>query len=150
MNDFFRGDYNYTGTKGLVFIGNKVLIYRRDEKAPIYPLYLDVPGGGAGPDETPFDTFRREIKEEFGLDVNSEHIVYSDRYKSSQHPNKFGWFAVAKMPTETEGQIEFGNEGIEYMLITLNEFLQREDAWPAYQQRSANYARSVKRISTRD
>jgi 8-oxo-dGTP diphosphatase len=143
MNDFFHGDDNFVGTKGLVFIGDKILVYRRDEKAPKYPLHLDVPGGGAEPGETPFDTFRREVKEEFGLDIIAEQIVYNRRYPSSLNPNEFGWYAVAKLPQNLGGQIKFGDEGLEFILMSLDEFLKRNDAWPAYQKRAEDYASSL-------
>jgi 8-oxo-dGTP diphosphatase len=140
MIDFFQGDDNFAGTKGLVFVGEKTIIYRRDAKAPKYPLYLDVPGGGAEPGETPFDTFKREVKEEFGLDITPKQIVYSRRYSSSLNPNEFGWYAVAKLPHSLAKQIIFGDEGLEYMLMSLDEFLKRNDAWPAYQERAKDYA----------
>ncbi len=143
MSDFFKGDDNFAGTKGLVFIGDKILIYRRDAKASKYPLHLDVPGGGTEPGETPFDTFKREVKEEFGLDLTAEQIVYSRRYQSSLNVNEFGWYAVAKLPQELVDHIKFGDEGLEYSLMPLSEFLKRKDAWPAYQQRAEDYANSV-------
>jgi 8-oxo-dGTP diphosphatase len=150
MSDFFQKDDNFVGTKGLVFIGDKLLIYRRDAKAPKYPLHLDVPGGGAEPNETPFQTFQREVNEEFGLEIASDQIVYSRRYKSSLNPNEFGWYAVAKLPSNVEGQIKFGDEGVEYMLMGLNEFLKRDDVWPAYQQRAVDYANSAINASLSD
>lgn len=150
MGDFFKGDDNFAGTKGLVFVGDRIIVYRRDEKAPKYPLHLDVPGGGAEPNETPFDTFRREVKEEFGLVIKPHQVVYSRRYKSSLNPNEFGWYAVAKLPENRQNKIIFGDEGLEYSLITLDDFLQRQDAWPAYQKRAADYANLVRNKSHSD
>ncbi len=144
MHDFIKGDDNFNGTKGLVFIGDNVLVYRRDEKAPRYPLHLDVPGGGAEPNETPFETFKREVKEEFCLHISQEQIVYNRRYENSLKPDEFGWYAVAKLPKEAESLIKFGNEGIEYMLMTLDEFINRDDAWPTCQQRADDYVKSLK------
>src|SRR5688572_25802696 len=134
MNDFFKGDDNFVGTKGLVFIGDDILIYRRDAKAPIYPFYLDVPGGAAELGEAPFDTFKREIKEEFGLEITAKQVVYNRRYQSSVNENEFGWYAVAKLPKDASSLIKFGDEGLEYLLMPLDEFLQRTDVWPAYQK----------------
>lgn len=148
MNDFFKTDYNYIGTKGLVFVGDEVLLYRRDKNAPNYPFCLDVPGGAAEPNETPFQTFKRELNEEFGLKINPDQIVYCRRYQSSLKPNEFGWYAVAKLPSNLKSQIKFGNEGIEYMFMSLNEFLKRKDAWPTYQQRAADYLSSLGAQST--
>lgn len=141
MDAFFKEDKDFAGTKGLVFIGDKVLVYRRDQKAPRYPLHLDVPGGGAEPNETPFDTFRREVKEEFDLDISPDQIVYSRRYQGKIN----GWYAVAMLPQEAQQEIIFGNEGLGYSLMTLNEFLERDDAWPAYQERAIDYINSLEK-----
>lgn len=143
MNDFFKGDSNFVGTKGLVFVGDEVLIYRRDKKTSKYPLNLDVPGGGAERGETPFETFKREVREELGLDLETHQIVYSRRYQSSNNADEFGWYAVAKLPEEAKSKIVFGNEGTEWYLMRLDDFLGRKDAWPAYQQRAADYVNSV-------
>ncbi|MBI1857132.1 NUDIX domain-containing protein [Candidatus Saccharibacteria bacterium] len=125
-------------------------MYRRDAKAPKYPLYLDVPGGGAEPGETPFDTFKREVKEEFGLDITIEQIVYSRRYQSDINAGEVGWYAVAKLPEESVDQIEFGDEGLEYFLMTLDDFLKRADAWPVFQKRAEDYAKSLISKSIQD
>ncbi len=143
MQDFFNGDKNYTGTKGLIFIGDKVLVYRRDNNTELYPLHIDVPGGGAEPNETPFETFRREVKEEFGLNIKRSQIVYSKRYHSSLTIGKYGWFAVAKLPENYARKINFGNEGTEYILMPLQNYLQLGDAWPLYQERAASYANTL-------
>jgi len=68
-NTFKKVDFN--GAKGLVFLGNKILVYRRDNKTSNLPLCIDLPGGGRENDESPFDSFKREIKEEFGIDCKS-------------------------------------------------------------------------------
>lgn len=141
--NFYKMDAQSVGAKGLVFVGDDVLVYRRDDKAPRHPLSLDVPGGGTEAGETPFQTFQREVKEEFGLDVTQDQIVYARRYPSSFEPDKFGWYAAAKLPASVRHHIKFGDEGVEYFLMPLDEFLNAKDAWPIYQQRAADYARYV-------
>jgi 8-oxo-dGTP diphosphatase len=80
----------FLGTKGLVFIGDQVLVYRRDAKAPRYPLAIDVPGGGREGRESPAETFMREIKEEFGLGIAVDDISYSRRYRASDGSDNYG------------------------------------------------------------
>jgi len=138
--DFYKPDPLSVGTKGLVFIGDKILVYRRDAKTPKYPLHLDVPGGAAEPAETPFATFKREVKEEFGLHISKDDIVYAKRYESMLKKGEFAWYAVAKLPATSRTNIALGQEGIEFMLMPLDEFLRRDDVWPAYQKRAADYA----------
>lgn len=140
--NFFETDALAVGTKGLVFVGQNILVYRRDENAPIAPLLIDVPGGGAERDETPFETFKREVAEEFGLNIRKKDIVYAKRYKSVFENGKFGWFAVAMLPAAKKSSILFGDEGLGYSLITLEDFLKLEDAWPIYQKRAKEYKES--------
>jgi len=141
--DFFNLDKKLAGTKGLVFIGNEILVYRRDANAPTYPLYIDVPGGQAEKGETPYETFKREVKEEFGLEIQKTDIVYSKLYKSINQPDMHGWFAVAKLPAEMRSKIIFGDEGLEYMLVSLDQFLMSKDAWPVYKKRASDYKAAI-------
>jgi len=134
----------FLGTKGLVFVGDKIVVYRRDERAPQHALEIDVPGGGREADGTPFETFQREVKEEFGLSVTPDDIFYSRVYRSTNDPTKIGYYLVAKLPAEEEKNIVFGDEGTEYFVITPEEFLNRSDAWPAYQSRARDYLESLK------
>jgi 8-oxo-dGTP diphosphatase len=143
MEAFYKHDGLAAGAKGLVFVGDQLLTYRRDEQAPIYPLSIDLPGGGANPGETPFDTFQREVKEEFGLKITPDDITYAKRYPSSFEEGKFTWFPVAKLPESAIAKIVFGNEGLEYVLMSLVEYLDCEDAWPISKERSANYVKSL-------
>lgn len=140
MKDFFRFDPLNLGTKGLVFIGDEVLLYRRDLKTDKCPGCLDVPGGGAEEGETPFETFRRETKEEFNLELHPEDIVYVQSHSSIFEKGKFAYYAVAKLPANKKHTINLGNEGSEYLLMPLKQFLVRDDAWRIYQQRAADYA----------
>ena len=143
MDTFFEFDSLSTGTKGLVYIGDKVLVYRRDDKTTEWPLSIDLPGGGKENNETPFETFSREIHEEFSLTITKSAITYSKRYPSTLNKGKFGHFAVAKLGVEQKQLIQLGSEGIEYMLMTLDEYLVRKDAWPIFQKRSAEYQKSL-------
>jgi 8-oxo-dGTP pyrophosphatase MutT (NUDIX family) len=65
VDDFFKRDLKADGAKGLILIGSRMLVYRRDNKTKIYPLHIDLPGGGIEEGETPFEGFKREVKEEF-------------------------------------------------------------------------------------
>lgn len=145
MSDLFTYDAKTGGSKGLVFLGEKVLVYRRDEKTKNYPSCIDLPGGGPMPGETPFENYKREIKEEFGLEINSEHIVYFKKYPSKIEPSKFAYFPVAKLPADEEKNIRFGNEGTEYLLISTEELLGLKDfAWPYIKDRVKDYLASDK------
>ncbi len=143
MDEFYKPDSLSLGSKGLVYIGDQLLVYKRDEKAPIAKLKIDVPGGGPKTeDKTPFETFKREVSEEFGLDISKDEIVHAKRMASVFEPGKFGWFAVAKLPAQAKDNIVFGDEGLEYMFMSEEEFLARDDAWDVYQDRARIYIKN--------
>ncbi len=143
IDNFYIYDKKCNGTKGLVFIGEKIIVYRRDNVTKTFPLHLDLPGGGTEDNETPFDTFKREVKEEFDIDIVRDNIVYAAKYPSSLYPNQNAYFAVAKLDKSYEDKISFGDEGIEYMLLEPQEYLKRNDAWPIFQDRTKDYLEST-------
>lgn len=145
MDEFFKIDPKAAGSKGIVYIGSKMLVYRRDENTDVFPLYIDLPGGISEPNETPFETFRREVKEEFGLVVMLRDVTYVRSYPSNRHGGKTLYFPVVQLPGKAANQIEFGDEGLEYFLMKPKEFLRRDDVWPEYRERSIDYFNSLDR-----
>ncbi len=141
----FESSQVFEGTKGLVFIGDKIIVYRRDKNAPQHPLKLDVPGGGREGNETPFQNFQREVNEEFGLNLTRDDLRYGRRYEASDGSGRIGYYLVAKLEVVEAEKIVFGNEGQDFTLMTLEEFLDRHDVWPAYQERSKDYLETLKR-----
>jgi 8-oxo-dGTP diphosphatase len=143
VNELFEYDSLAAGSKGLVYVGDKILVYRRDDKAPTFPLTIDLPGGGPEKDETPFETFQREIKEEFNLVIKPEDVVYHRRYPSILSKGKFGHFVVVKLPESEAKNIVFGDEGLEYMLMTLDEFIELDDSWKLLQDMAKEYRKTL-------
>lgn len=43
-SDLYTIDPKSHGTKGLVYIGDKLLVYRRDTNTDVYPLCINLPG----------------------------------------------------------------------------------------------------------
>ncbi len=144
MKEFFSPDPNTIGSKGLVYIGDRLLVYRRDGNTTSHAHELDLPGGGPeDTDKTPFETFRREVKEEFDLDIEPGDIVDVRRYESIADPNKVAYFPVARLAAEFAGRVALGSEGEESLLLLPEEYLQRTDAWPIFQQRTAESLHSL-------
>lgn len=139
VDTFNKVDFN--GAKGLVFIGNKILTYRRDNKTSSSPFHIDLPGGGREGEESPFDTFRRETKEEFGIYIEKDEIVFSCTVPSLIDPTKNSYFIVAKTLRFKSEDIVFGNEGIEWILMTPEEFIKRPDGIERQQKRVEGYLR---------
>lgn len=136
-NTFKKVDFN--GTKGLVFFGDKILTYRRDYKTDNKPGCIDLPGGGREGEESPFETFRREIEEEFGITISMEDIIFSNTVQSIIEPNKKSYFMVTRSLLFKSENIIFGNEGTEWMLITPEEFIKRPDGIERQQKRVEKY-----------
>jgi len=131
----FEKDRDCAGAKGIVFIGQKMLVYRRDTNTNRFPLYIDLPGGGKESDESPFETYKREVKEEFGINIRENEVVYAKQYMSSLEPTKELYYIVIKTVGTREEDIVFGDEGIEYYLFTPEEYLRRKDIIPRHKDR---------------
>lgn len=136
-NTFSKGDFN--GAKGIVFLGDEMLVYRRDTKTNNFPLHIDLPGGAREEDESPFETFQREVNEEFGIQIEKDEIDFSCTIPSTIEPDKKSFFIVAKTSRFKPEDIVFGDEGTEWMLMSVNEFIQRPDGIKRQQKRVKNY-----------
>jgi 8-oxo-dGTP diphosphatase len=140
----FRLDQTQTGVKGLVLFGNgsrdplaeETLICRRDGRGS-FPYLLDVPGGGAEPGESPYDTFRRELKEEFCLTVEPQDIIYSRAYPTAN--KKYTYFVIARLAIDRIGEIELGYEGLYWSIMSLRDYLQHHDVIPVINERIHDY-----------
>jgi len=143
MTDFFGPDLLSIGTKGVVYVGDRVVVYRRTDDAPNHPGELDMPGGAPEKGETPFQTFQREVFEEVGLQITPKDIVFTRRYPSTLSPGKFGWHAVAKLPASAEQSIVFGDEGQDLRLMPLETFMASADASTFLKTRTADYLKTL-------
>lgn len=137
--NIFNKNIDFNGAKGFVFIGEKILCYRRDNKTTRFPLMIDLPGGGREENESPFETFTREVKEEFGIEIKKENIVYCKPHQSIIEPSKQSYFIVAKLEKDFESKIIFGNEGLEFLLLSVDDYLNRNDVIERHKGRLREY-----------
>ena len=136
-NTFKKIEFN--GAKGLVFLGDQILVYRRDLKTKKSPGCLDMIGGGRDGDESPFETFKREVKEEVGLDIQASDIQFSCPFPSYDDPNMISFFFVTKPLNYRKSDVKFGNEGTEWLTMSPQEFVNRPDAIERQQIRVSDY-----------
>lgn len=136
-NTFRKVDFN--GARGLVFLGEKMLAYRRDYNTTVSPGRIDYPGGGREGDESPFETFRREVWEEFGITIREDEMEFSCTIPSVANPQQQSFFMVARTIRYTSDDIVFGDEGLEWFLMTPEEFVQRPDGIERLQTRVAQW-----------
>ncbi len=130
---------DFLGAKGLVFLGDKIVTYRRDDKTRSHPLCIDLPGGGREGSESPFDTFKREVKEEFGIVISKEDIIFSGVHQSYIDPRRESYFIVAKPLNLKATDVILGNEGTEWLLMSPEEFINRPDGIRIQQERVRAY-----------
>lgn len=136
--DTFK-NVDFNGAKGLVFLGDKILTYRRDFKTNKYPGCIDMPGGGREGNESPFETFKREVNEEFGININENDILFSCSFRSFDDPTKISFFITTKQLKYSEADVLFGDEGTGWQIMTPDEFIHRADGIDRQQMRVKNY-----------
>lgn len=135
---------NFHGAKGVVFVGDKILVYRRDNKTNIFPLYIDLPGGGKEEGESPFDTFKREVIEEFGIEIDQKDVEYAKEFKTTVNPTEESYFIVVHALNTKENDIIFGSEGLEFMLMRPGEYLVLSDGIKGQQDEVRKYLDTLK------
>jgi 8-oxo-dGTP pyrophosphatase MutT (NUDIX family) len=147
----------FGGAKGLIFLGDTqdIVVYRRDLRPKAFPGYLDLIGGGSdvkpnGELETPYETAEREAREEAGIRLAPESILYAARYEFDGlaglegGPINTGVFFAAKIPEPGEAGLCLGEEGDQeagVMRMPISELVRpdRTDVWPAFQQLARQY-----------
>jgi len=127
----------FDGAKVALFVGDRLLIIRRDDRPDIpYPDYWDFPGGGREGLETPFETVARETAEEVGLVLSLKAVIWKRAFTRSSGAARV-WFFVAQLPTAAATQIVFGNEGQGWQLASAKEVLTLPKVVGGLQQRLA-------------
>ncbi len=117
-----------------------LLTYLRDDLPGIgYRGYWDLPGGLREDGESLEDCVVRETEEEFGITINPDHIVWSGIYPGLFARPSWDIFYIAPIGRELIADIEFGDEGQEWKMMSVMEFLQHPKAVPEYQDRLSDY-----------
>lgn len=106
---------HFAGAKLLLFIGDRILILRRDHSPGIlWPGCLDFPGGGRDGTETPHACAAREALEEVGLIVTPDQMRLAHLHW--RYP-KCDWFFAVHLPGTAKAQVVFGDEGAGWSLM---------------------------------
>lgn len=117
---------DFTGAKLMLFLGPDLVVLRRDHAEGIpFPGFLDFPGGGREPGETPEECALRETYEEVGLRVGRDALTWSHRHEQSV-------FFAARLSAEAVNDIVFGGEGDGWMLMRPEIYASRADAIPHF------------------
>ena len=123
---------NFDGAKAALFLGDELVVIRRDLKPWLaYAGMWDFPGGGREGDETPEETLIRETREELGLDVRDAEWLW--RRQMTTDRRGMIWFFVLRLPPGTA--IAFGDEGQGWALMRPDRFLAEPQAVPPLKDR---------------
>lgn len=131
------GETEFSGAKLALFLGDSLLVIRRDDRPDIpWPNALDLPGGGREGGESAKSCALRETREEVGLVVAPEALSYCRTY---MRPHGRVVFFVAHLPAEAEKDVVFGNEGQGWMLMPPETFADHPEAVPHFRDQMRAY-----------
>lgn len=132
----------FRGAKLALIRDDKLLIYRRDQKADIpFPGLLDMPGGGREGKESAEKCVLRELQEEFGIDLSEDRLTYRRKYANSDGVTSSYFFVSSILELELNN-ISFGTEGEYWALMGIREYLEHPDGIPLLQTRLKDYLSS--------
>ena len=121
-------ELKFQGVKVALINKGKILTILRDNIPNIpYPNMWDLAGGGREDDESPYETMRREVKEELGIDILESNIVWTKYYESLTQVGQKSVFMVANLSNSQIENIKFGDEGQNYEMVAFEDFIENED-----------------------
>ena len=128
-----RTTVQHSGAKVVLFLGDRLVSILRDDRPDIpYPNLWDLPGGGREGDETPFDTVARELREELGLRLPEQAVLWQSLFPAYSDPAKWVAFFVARLPATAAGGIVFGEEGQRWALFPVDDFIALPNRVPSF------------------
>ena len=99
-----------------------------------FPAHWDLPGGGAEPGETPMDCALRELAEEFGLSIAPGRLT-GHAFPGWHDPARASWLFAGRITAAEIAAIRFGDEGQEWRMMPVPEFITHPRAVPHFRDR---------------
>lgn len=99
-----------------------------------FPAHWDLPGGGADPGESAADCALRELREEFGLTLAPARLR-GRAFPSLTPPGGEVWLFHAPITRVEIDAIRFGDEGQEWRMMPIAEFIAHPRAVPHFRIR---------------
>lgn len=131
---------DFTGAKAAIMYDGKLLTYLRDNKPNLqFANTWDFPGGGREDQETPFECLARETNEEFGITITEDLVIWKKVYPAMLKPDEQAYFFVVEITKELHDAIVFGDEGQYWKLMSVEEFMERDDVIPFLKGRLDDY-----------
>ncbi len=136
MDAYLKDQFDFTGVKAALLVEQSILVILRDNKPDIpWPNTWELPGGGREGQETPLECLQREVWEELGLTLTEESIIWSKIYPSMLDKDRSAVFVVGRISQEQYREIRFGDEGQEFKLMPVEDFIKAEGVIPQLQER---------------
>ena len=140
MDAYLKDQFDFTGVKAALLVEQSILVILRDNKPAIpCPNMWELTGGGREGLETPLECLRREVWEELGLILKEKSIIWSRIYPSMLDKDRSAVFVVAQISQEQYQEIDFGDEGQEFKLMPIEDFIKAEGIIPQLQERFKDY-----------
>lgn len=130
------GGKAFHGAKAAILVDGRLLTVLRDDIAGIdWPGWWDLPGGGREGEESPEETVLREIREEVGLVIAPERLEWRRAFPSATVEGMVSWFFAVRLEAAREAEIVLGDEGQEWRLVDMADFLDNARAIPFLKER---------------
>ena len=140
MDAYLKDQFDFTGVKAALLVEQSILVILRDNNTAIpWPNMWELTGGGREGQETPLECLRREVWEELGLLLEEKSIIWSRIYPSMLDKDRSAVFVVAQISQEQYQEIDFGDEGQEFKLMPIEDFIKAEGIIPQLQERFKDY-----------
>ncbi len=130
----------FHGAKVILFVGEELLVLRRDHTAGIaWPGRLDFPGGGREGDETPEACGLRETREEVGLTLTEDQLNLVHIRRTQRDVS---YFFAAHLPKDAVNDVVFGGEGDGWLVMGPLDYCRDPLAIPHFAEILAQYLES--------
>ncbi len=135
----------FHGAKLVLTQGGRLLTYLRDDRPGLpFPDHWDLPGGGREGGESPLRCALRELHEEFGLCLPPSRLT-GRAFASRQFPGRRSWLFAGTLTAADVAGIRFGDEGREWRMMPLADFVSHPRAIPQFRDLVAELTASPPR-----
>lgn len=132
----------FRGAKVALLHEGRVLTYRRDLLPGLpFPGCWDLPGGGREGEETAIACVLRETEEEFGLRLSPDRLLWHRVYPAEGLLPAH--FFAGRLTAAEIAAIRFGDEGQEWRMMRIEDFLSHPQAVPQFCARLADVLRDA-------
>lgn len=135
-------DTEFRGAKLALFVGSKLAVIMRDDKPGlVWAGHLDLPGGGREGTESPEACVLRETREELGISVSDQDLIWRRCFRAST--GEPVWFFAAHLPEARAADIQLGDEGQYWQLMSAQAYFDHPRTIPHFAERVKAYLKEA-------